>query len=166
MSELPPMPIPAESERYQILPFSYYGGTAPRNLVICPKHYILRDGILIVSRTDANGVITHTNRAFIATSGYTDAELVGMTHNIIRHPDMPRAVFADMWRTVSNGNEWRGCVKNLRKDGGYYWVQATIQPLFKNGIPYSYTSVRRKTDRETIKKHEALYAEMRQDERR
>ncbi|SUO93798.1 PAS domain-containing protein [Suttonella ornithocola] len=158
---LPPM-LPS-GEKHRIVPFEYFDAKS-RNLVVCPKHYILRDGILLVSRTDIHGVITHANTAFCATSGYDSSELIGSPHNIVRHPDMPRGVFANMWQTLLAGSEWRGYVKNLRKDGGYYWVHATIQPLFRDGAPYSFTSVRRKVDRDTIKKCEAIYAEVRKNE--
>lgn len=163
MYRLPPMSAPVEGEKYRVVSFKYYNAE-PRKLTVVPKHYILRDGIIMVSRADANGLITHANHPFIITSGYSQTELIGNPHSILRHPDMPRAVFAELWQTVLAGQEWRGLIKNLRKDGGYYWTQTSIQPLFQNGQPHSFTSVRRKVDRDTIKRTEALYAEMRQNE--
>lgn len=149
---------------FELKPFTYYGAE-PRLLSIDPhKEYVLPNGTIIVSRTDANGIITHINRAFELSSGYTKSELIGMPHCIIRHPDMPRSVFANMWEILQSGEEWKGYVKNLRKDGGFYWVYATIQPLVNNGVPYSYTSVRRKVTPEIIAKYEKIYADIRRTE--
>lgn len=164
MQHLPLMPIPSEEETYHIVPFIYYN-TEPRDLIICPKHYILRDGINIISRTNAEGIITHVNQAFIVTSGYSKTELIGASQNIIRHPDVPRSIFKNMWEIISSGKTWEGHLKNLRRDGGYYWVHATIQPVMENGKPKSYTSIRQKMDRETIQMAESLYAEMRTNEK-
>jgi aerotaxis receptor len=86
------------------------------------------DGRLIVSRTDLDGIITHANRSFIEMSGYSEEELIGAPHSILRHPDMPKAAFQDLWDTVQSGKIWQGYVKNLRKDGCYYWVKATVIP--------------------------------------
>lgn len=163
MLSLPPMSEPIKGEKYRIVPHRYYN-IGSRDLLVVPKHYILRDGVILVSRTDIDGIILHANPTFIATTGYEEHELIGSSHNIIRHPDMPRRIFTDLWKTILNGQEWRGIFKNLRKDGGYYWVQTTIQPLFQNGEPSSFTSISRKTDRDTIKRTEAFYAEMLQDE--
>jgi PAS domain S-box-containing protein len=102
------------------------------------------EGKLIVSTTDKDGKITHVNHAFIEMSGYTEAELIGVPHCILRHPDMPAAAFKDLWNTVKKGEKWQGIVKNLRKDGGYYWVKATVIPNIRNGQVVGYTSVRRK----------------------
>lgn len=102
------------------------------------------EGKLIVSTTDTNGNITHVNHAFIEMSGYTQEELIGAPHSILRHPDMPPAAFKDLWGTVKKGEKWQGIVKNLRKDGGYYWVKATVIPNIRNGAVVGYTSVRRK----------------------
>jgi aerotaxis receptor len=102
------------------------------------------EGKLIVSTTDKDGNITHVNHAFIEMSGYTEAELIGRPHSILRHPDMPPAAFKDLWDTVKKGEKWQGIVKNLRKDGGYYWVKATVIPNIRNGEVVGYTSVRRK----------------------
>ena len=119
------------------------------------------DGKLIVSRTDPQGIITHANRAFIEMSGYTREELLGTNHYILRHPDMPAVAFKDLWDTVAQGNKWQGYVKNLRKDGAYYWVKATVIPNIRNGELVGYTSVRRKPSRSKIKESEALYATLR-----
>jgi aerotaxis receptor len=115
------------------------------------------DGKLIVSTTDKAGVITHVNQSFIEMSGYTENELIGMPHSILRHPDMPSAAFKDLWDTVNRGEKWQGFVKNLRKDGGYYWVKATVIPNIRNGQVVGYTSVRRKPSRTKVNECIQLY---------
>lgn len=96
----------------------------------------------IVTKTDLRGVITYANPAFVEISGFTRAELIGAHHNIVRHPDMPAAAFADLWRTVKAGAPWRGLVKNRTKTGDYYWVDAYVTPLTSEGKPVGYMSVR------------------------
>ena len=101
------------------------------------------DENIIFSKTDLKGKITHVSRAFLDISGYTKDELIGKPHNIIRHPDMPKNAFKNMWETIQSGKSWRGKVKNLKKDGGYYWVDALIEPIFnKKGDITSYTATR------------------------
>ena len=87
------------------------------------------EGRSIISQTDTKGVITFANRKFCEISGYTPKELYGQPHNIIRHPDMPKATFADMWEKIQDGQSWNGIVKNLRKDGRYYWVYTEISSV-------------------------------------
>lgn len=115
------------------------------------------DGKLIVSTTDKDGVITHVNQSFIEMSGYTESELIGSPHSILRHPDMPPAAFKDLWDTVKRGEKWQGFVKNLRKDGGYYWVKATVIPNIRHGQVVGYTSVRRKPSRTKVEECIKLY---------
>lgn len=115
------------------------------------------DGKLIVSTTDKNGIITHVNKAFVEMSGYTEEELINSPHSILRHPDMPAVAFKDLWDTVSQGAKWQGFVKNLRKDGGHYWVKATVIPNIRHGQVVSYTSVRRKPSRTKVNECIALY---------
>jgi len=117
------------------------------------------DGRLIVSRTDLDGVITHANDAFVELSGYSREELIGAPHCILRHPDMPRAAFKDLWDTLKAGRKWHGYVKNLRKDGAHYWVYATALPNIRDGKVVGYSSVRRKPSRSRI---EALLPTYRQ----
>ena len=117
-------------------------------------------GELIVSQTDLGGVITMCNEAFVRMSGYTEDELIGEPHHILRHPDMPSAAFADLWKTVEAGERWHGYVKNLRKDGGYYWVYATVIPKKREGETVGYTSVRREPSRKSIEQAIELYKTM------
>ena len=97
---------------------------------------------LIVSRTDLNGMITYANDLFVEISGFTQAELIGQNHNIVRHPDMPEATFTDLWETIKSGKKWNGNVKNIRKDKGFYWVNATISGVYKDGELVEYKSIR------------------------
>ncbi len=115
------------------------------------------DGKLIVSTTDKNGIITHINHAFIEMSGYREEELLGQPHSILRHPDMPAAAFKDLWSTVGKGEKWQGIVKNLRKDGAYYWVKATVIPNVRQGNVVGYTSVRRKPSAAVVEESIKLY---------
>jgi aerotaxis receptor len=118
------------------------------------------DGKLIVSTTNPDGIITHVNQSFIEMSGYTEQELIGEPHSILRHPDMPSAAFQDLWDTVRNGDKWQGFVKNLRKDGGYYWVKAVVIPNFRNGQLVTYSSIRRKPSRTKVDESIKLYSTM------
>lgn len=115
------------------------------------------DGKLIVSTTTPEGIITNVNRSFVEMSGYTEEELIGAPHSILRHPDMPPAAFKDLWDTVTRGEKWQGYVKNLRKDGGYYWVKATVIPNVRGGRVVGYTSVRRKPSRSKVEECIKLY---------
>ncbi len=131
-----------------------------KNLPITGKEYLLPDGVQIVSRTDLKGLITFVNPEFIETSGFTEDELIGAPHNILRHPDMPAAAFADLWEKMKAGKPWTGMVKNRRKNGDHYWVEANITPEKKDGRVTHYLSVRRKPTRQQIDAAEALYRDI------
>jgi len=119
----------------------------------------------IVSKTDLKGIITYVNTPFCKLSGYTREELVGKPHNIVRHPDMPKAAFKDLWDTIEKNEKWRGVVKNLRKDGKYYWVEAFIEPIFdENGNKIGYISARKPVSPEDKEKYEKIYKEIREKE--
>lgn len=118
------------------------------------------DGRLITSRTDLNGIITHANDAFVIMSGWERDEIIGQPHHILRHPDMPKTAFNDLWQTVQRGEKWNGYVKNLRKDGGFYWVYATVIPNIRNGQIMGYTSVRRKPSRDRIEEVQQIYQDL------
>ncbi|MDD3675563.1 PAS domain-containing protein, partial [Thauera propionica] len=120
----------------------------------------------IVSKTDLKGRITYGNEIFIEFSGYTEQELLGSQHNIIRHPDMPRAAFKLAWDTIQAGREFFAYVKNMSKDGGFYWVFTHITPDFgPKGEIVGYYSVRRCPRRDALAKIEPVYRQMLEAER-
>ena len=115
----------------------------------------------LVSQTDQKGVITDVNEAFIDVSGFSREELLGKSHNIVRHPDMPPVVFKDMWQALKEQIPWRGIVKNRCKNGDYYWVRAAVVPIGKEGKIIGYMSVRRAATRQEIQEASALNASLR-----
>ena len=119
---------------------------------------------LIISRTDLRGIITYANETFAEISGYSPEELVGKPHNIIRHPDMPKSVFKDLWNSLKQGKTWKGYIKNLRKDKGYYWVYAEMSGVYKNGKLVEYKSMRVPVSREKKMEMQNLYDKMREKE--
>ncbi|MCP5303902.1 MAG: PAS domain S-box protein [Chromatiaceae bacterium] len=115
----------------------------------------------IVSKTDPKGRITYANPVFMEISGYAEHELLGKQHNIVRHPDMPRAVFGLMWDTLKQGREFFGYVKNLAKDGSFYWTFANVTPsLDAGGHLLGYYSVRRMPKRSALELLGDVYARM------
>ncbi|MDO4435682.1 MAG: PAS domain-containing protein [Cardiobacteriaceae bacterium] len=142
---------------------NFYDGTS-KSVWVSQQAFPYPAGQLIISRTDLQGVITHCNDAFVLLSGYEKEELIGAPHYLIRHPDMPQSAFADLWATVKKGKKWSGYVKNLRKNGDYYWVYATVVPCYRQGKIVGYASVRRQASAEKIAHYEALYQQMRKEE--
>ena len=107
---------------------------------------VIFDGRSLISETDTKGVITFVNRKFVEMTGYTKQEAVGQPHSILRHPDMPKAAFEQMWKVIKEGKVWDGYVKNLRKDGKYYWVDVHIVPKKdENGTIIGYIASRKVT---------------------
>ena len=127
------------------------------------EEYLFEDGV-IISQTDLKGIITFANRKFREIAGYDKEELLGKPHNIIRHPDMPKAAFKEMWDTIQQDKEWHGYVKNLRKDGKYYWVETFIKPVFEDGKKVGYIAARKPMEPETKEEMERKYAKMREEE--
>lgn len=128
------------------------------------EEYTISDGV-IVSQTDANGVITYVNRKFCEVSGYSAKELVGEAHSIIRHPDMPSAVFTKMWETIKGAQAWNGLIKNLRKDGRYYWIDIEILPIKdKNDRVTGYITAQKVPSRKDIQENEEIYLKMLQNQ--
>jgi PAS domain S-box-containing protein len=122
---------------------------------------------LIVSKTDTRGILTYVNQTFVEVSGYSEAELLGKPHNIIRHPDMPRGVFKLLWDTIAEGGEVFAYVVNRAKDGSRYWVLAHVTPTFGGyGSIAGYHSSRRAPAPSAIARIEAVYARMRAEEAR
>jgi len=125
------------------------------------RERVMREDDFIVSKTDLKGRITYCNRIFIEFSGYTDTELLGAQHNVIRHPDMPRGVFKFLWDTLADKKECFAYVKNMCKNGDFYWVKANVTPdLDPQGNVVGYFSVRRKASPEAISVVSGLYKAM------
>jgi PAS domain S-box-containing protein len=134
------------------------------NTPVTQDEYVLAEGETIVSRTDLKGRITYVNQDFIRASGFTEQELLGQPHNILRHPDMPPEAFADMWATLQAGQPWSGLVKNRRKNGDFYWVVANATPVAEGDQVVGYMSVRTRPTREQIASAAQLYQRMRADQ--
>ena len=115
---------------------------------------------LIVSRTDLKGNITYANETFAFISGYTVDELIGKPHNIVRHPDMPKSIFKELWETLKKDGLWSGVVKNLRKDEGFYWVYAEISEVYKDGELIEYKSIRTPISFDEKVKYQLFYDEV------
>jgi PAS domain S-box-containing protein len=131
------------------------------------RERVMREDDFLVSKTDRLGRITYGNRIFIEYSGYSEAELLGRAHNIVRHPDMPRGVFKYLWDTLQTQQECFAYVKNRSKDGGFYWVFANVTPSFgADGQVDGYFSVRRKPSPAAITRISALYRQMLEEEKR
>ncbi len=135
--------------------------TMRKNLPVTQVEYPIRDDTLIVSKTDTKGKLTYFNEQFVAVSGFTDAELMGQPHNIIRHPDMPAEAFEDLWATLKAGKPWVGAVKNRRKNGDYYWVLASATPIWEAGRITGYMSIRSKLAGRPAQRGEHVYALLR-----
>lgn len=118
------------------------GRVARMSIAVNSQERLLDPKNPIVTKTDSKGKITFANPAFVEISGFTKEELLGQPHNVVRHPDMPREAFEDLWSTIRQNQPWRGLVKNRCKDGGYYWVDAYVTPLTENGKKVGYMSVR------------------------
>ncbi len=127
------------------------------NLPVTGVEVPLADGAMIVSRTNLKGVIEYVNRDFTDISGFSEAELIGAPHNIVRHPDMPEEAFADFWATLQSGQPWTGLVKNRCKNGDHYWVEANATPVRHNGRIVGFMSVRLKPTREQVAEAERAY---------
>lgn len=132
------------------------------NLPIHPQETVLQDDHYLISRTDSKGRIVYANPAFIEISGFTRDELLGQPHNIVRHPDMPAEAYVDLWRTLKAGQSWAGLVKNRRKDGGFYWVYASVTPIVEDGQIIEYASVRVRPTIEQVAEADARYTQLRE----
>lgn len=122
---------------------------------------MLDENSFLVSETDSKGLITFANDDFCKIAAFTQEELVGQPHNIVRHNDMPKVAFQGLWDTIKNGEVWQGFVKNKAKNGNFYWVFATVYPYKNEKNEQCYISCRRKPSRAEIEKYDALYKTMR-----
>jgi PAS domain S-box-containing protein len=122
------------------------------------QEYILKSDDFLVSQTDDAGKIIFANDDFCKVAGYSIEELIGKPHNIVRHPDMPKAAFKELWNTIKQDKIWQGYVKNKTKENGFYWVYATIYPLYdKVRNAKTYLSCRRKPSKQEIEEAKNLY---------
>ncbi|MDX8399301.1 MAG: PAS domain-containing methyl-accepting chemotaxis protein, partial [Gallionellaceae bacterium] len=122
----------------------------------------LKDDEFVVSKTDLKGQITYVNSVFLSISGFTEEELIGNAHNMVRHPDMPPAAFGDLWKTLQSGMPWRGMVKNRCKNGDYYWVDASANPIWEKGQIVGFMSLRIKPTRAQVEAAEDIYRQFRE----
>ncbi|WP_304349501.1 PAS domain-containing protein, partial [Comamonas testosteroni] len=113
-----------------------------------------------MSTTDTESYIKYANQAFMEVSGFEPQEILGQTHNLVRHPDMPPAAFADMWATLKSGEPWSALVKNRRKNGDHYWVRANAIPIIRNDKAKGYMSVRTQPERKEVEAAQKLYESM------
>ncbi len=132
------------------------------NQPVTQQEFEFPDDVTLMSTTDADSIITYANTTFAYVSGFSTDELVGQPHNVVRHPDMPKEAFADMWATLKNGEPWTALVKNRRKNGDHYWVRANAIPVMRNGASHGYMSVRTKAPRDEIAGADALYRAFRE----
>ncbi|HEY9101491.1 PAS domain-containing methyl-accepting chemotaxis protein [Chitinimonas sp.] len=131
------------------------------NLPITTTERFVKASEPIVTRTDLKGVITYANPAFVEISGFAPEELIGKSHNVVRHPDMPTEAFADLWQTIKQGQPWRGLVKNRCKNGDFYWVEAYVTPVKERGQVVGYMSVRNAPNKQEVAQAEQLYRAIR-----
>ncbi len=131
------------------------------NQPVTQKEYKFPSHHQLITSTDKRGVIKHCNQDFVEASGYSRDELIGKNHNIIRHPDMPPAVFKEMWNTLEAGRCWMGLVKNRRKNGDHYWVSAFVTPVYEGSVVSGYESVRVPALPDEIERANDVYARLR-----
>lgn len=125
----------------------------------------LPENAFIYSRTDLKGRMTEANEIFAAISGYSVEEMLGKPHNLVRHPEMPKEAFADLWKSLKAGRPWQGVVKNRRKDGGFYWVVANVSPVREGGQVVGYQSIRTRPTREQVRAAGEAYRRIREGSR-
>ncbi len=134
------------------------------NLPVTQREYELQGDALLISETDLRGVILWGNPDFVESSGYAVEELIGAPQNLVRHPDVPPAIFKDLWSTIQAGRPWSNIVKNRRKNGDHYWVHADVSPVRQNGEVVGFVSIRGKASPLQIQHAERLYAAARRDQ--
>lgn len=130
------------------------------NLPVSGNEYTFPNDIRIVTTTDVRSFVTYANADFLEVSGFTEAELIGQPHNVVRHPDMPAVAFADLWSAIRAGRSWMGMVKNRRKNGDHYWVDAFVTPILEEGSVVGYQSVRVCPEREHVARAEKVYGSL------
>lgn len=122
---------------------------------------VVFDGGIMITETDLKGKITYANRKFVEMSAYDKDEILGSSHNIMRHPDMPKCCFKNLWETIKSEGSWKGYVKNLRKDGAYYWVIVYITPKYDDaGNHVGYVAARKVPETTTLEEIKETYAKL------
>jgi aerotaxis receptor len=132
------------------------------NQPVTQKEFVFDSKATLMSTTDENSYITYANDAFINVSGFTADEIKGQPHNLVRHPDMPKEAFADMWSTLRQGEPWSALVKNRRKNGDHYWVRANAIPVIREGKIKGYMSVRTQPEEDETRDAEKIYRNFRE----
>ena len=130
------------------------------NVPVTQREYSFDEHATLMSTTDTESYIKYANQAFMEVSGFDPEEIFGQTHNLVRHPDMPPAAFADMWATLKSGEPWSALVKNRRKNGDHYWVRANAIPIIRNDRAKGYMSVRTQPERKEVEAAQKLYEAM------
>ncbi len=134
----------------------YFDGTQ-RTVTVTDIETPFPTGRHVISHSDTSGIIIYVNQFLVDISGYKESELLNQPHHILRHPDMPPVIFEQMWKTLGKGHMWHGAIKNLRKDGGFYWVDAIVTAKKRGGQLLGFLSVRSQLSVETRIKCEKLY---------
>jgi len=134
------------------------------NMPVTDKEIDLKEGDLLVTKTDTKGRIIFSNKHFTKVSGFSEAEMIGKSHNLVRHPDMPAEAFQDLWDDIQANRPWTGLVKNRSKNGDFYWVKANVMPIRENGITTEYMSVRTIPTRAEVSDAEVLYEKLKTGE--
>ncbi len=135
------------------------------NMPVTNVEYVLKDNETVVSKTDLHGNITYASQDFINISGFSEEELIGAPHNIVRHPDMPIEAYTDFWSTIRSGKAWTGLVKNRCKNGDYYWVEANAAPTIENGKIVGYASICTHSSRDQVQAAESTYRALKAGDR-
>ncbi|MDV6234055.1 PAS domain-containing methyl-accepting chemotaxis protein [Leptospira ellisii] len=135
-----------------------------KNLPVTNRELPIPVNAVLISRTDTKGRISYVSQDFADISGFSEKEMLGEPHNLIRHPDVPQYVYKEMWDTIQGGNPWNGVVKNRAKSGDHYWVDATITPVMNDGVVSGYMSVRKKATLKQIAQAEILFQELKNTE--
>ncbi|EQA73721.1 PAS domain S-box protein [Leptospira noguchii serovar Panama str. CZ214] len=131
-----------------------------KNLPITNQEITVPINSVLISRTDTKGKISYVSQDFANISGFSEEEMLGEPHNLIRHPDVPSEIFQEMWETIKNGNPWSGIIKNRAKSGDYYWVDATVTSVMNEGVISGYMSVRKKATQDQIQRAEILFSQL------
>ena len=152
----PAMLATSAGQQGNVILMAHYDGSM-RQVMVSKTEVPFPLGEMSISQTDPKGMITMVNETLVRLSGYSRAELIGAPHHILRHPDMPAAVFKGLWEDVSSGKKWYGYIKNLRKDGAFYWAYATVVPNVRHGETVGYTMATRQPSRAKVAEAEALY---------